>query len=316
MRRIRLGKTGFTLIELLVVIAIIAVLIALLLPAVQQAREAARRSQCKNNLKQMGLAFNNYHDVYNVFPMGDMSTRVTKLIVNQAASPGFYGSWVNSGTHQAGAWTWSAFLLPYLDQGNLYNTLNVGAAPCNLTAGNSQLVAAQTPLSIFRCPSDLGASPNPWWGHRFTTSNYVATVSMCTINVCYGFRDIQDGSSQTFLIGEKACTPNSGTFLSPGAEAICENGNTFGEYDFVDYFGFMLSLPQSAITSSGVIGSDPNRIRDGANSVHAGGAHFLFCDGSVHFISQYISNPNNGGPDPNTYTALFYKDDSIVVGAF
>ena len=96
-------KRGFTLIELLVVIAIIAILIALLLPAVQQAREAARRTQCKNNLKQIGLALHNYHDVHNGFPMGNMIP----------------------GTHGPTAWV---AMLPFIEQAPLFNQINFSAA--------------------------------------------------------------------------------------------------------------------------------------------------------------------------------------------
>src|ERR1700749_1684770 len=117
-------RTAFTLIELLVVIAIIAILIALLLPAVQQAREAARRTQCKNNLKQMGLAFANYHDVFGLFPPGAMSTNVSKMDYSPGV-PGQYGTWADYGHQQYGMWTWSAFILPMIDQANLYNQLNV-----------------------------------------------------------------------------------------------------------------------------------------------------------------------------------------------
>ncbi|MEZ6049772.1 MAG: DUF1559 domain-containing protein [Planctomycetaceae bacterium] len=103
---------GFTLIELLVVIAIIAILIALLLPAVQQAREAARRTQCKNNMKQIGLAFHNYHDVYGQFPLGDM------LHVSASGA----GPLTVTGVIQSHPWSYS--LLPYLDQGNVYNQID------------------------------------------------------------------------------------------------------------------------------------------------------------------------------------------------
>src|SRR6478736_6048110 len=97
---------AFTLIELLVVIAIIAILIALLLPAVQQAREAARRTQCRNNLKQIGLAFHNYHDALNQFPMGFMATQP---VTNS-------GGGASSST-EMGLWGWGVYILPYIDQG-------------------------------------------------------------------------------------------------------------------------------------------------------------------------------------------------------
>ena len=119
---------GFTLIELLVVIAIIAILIALLLPAVQQAREAARRSQCKNNLKQLGLATHNYHDSHNVFPIS-------------------HGDTGNS-------FGWRAMILPYVDQSPLYNKINFNGNIVD--AGNLEI--AQTPLGLFHCPSDPSAN--------------------------------------------------------------------------------------------------------------------------------------------------------------
>ncbi|WP_397569207.1 DUF1559 domain-containing protein [Schlesneria sp. T3-172] len=126
-------KRGFTLIELLVVIAIIAVLIALLLPAVQQAREAARRTQCKNNLKQMGLAFHNYHDVYGQFPL-----------------PAILSIDVSSGSLRFGQTIgWGTSILPYLDQAPVFNLYNVGVSvydPVNAAA-------IASPLKAFVCPS-------------------------------------------------------------------------------------------------------------------------------------------------------------------
>ena len=103
------SSKAFTLIELLVVIAIIGVLIALLLPAVQQAREAARRTQCRNNLKQIGLAYHNYHDTFNTFPPG-----IVSRIPNNITSS------------EAGCWAWGTYILPMVDQAGLYNALNTG----------------------------------------------------------------------------------------------------------------------------------------------------------------------------------------------
>ncbi|QDT63371.1 DUF1559 domain-containing protein [Calycomorphotria hydatis] len=149
---------GFTLIELLVVIGIIAILIALLLPAVQQAREAARRSQCKNNLKQIGLAFHNYHDVHSTLPPGLTPTMAAGYRDNPNDPRGVCAS---SGVHDYDTgWTWAAMLYPYLDQANLYETLGVGqqstaemAAQLD-RAGNEITTAFQTQISILQCPSD------------------------------------------------------------------------------------------------------------------------------------------------------------------
>ncbi|MFM7832361.1 MAG: DUF1559 domain-containing protein, partial [Planctomycetaceae bacterium] len=111
---------GFTLIELLVVIAIIAILVALLLPAVQQAREAARRTQCKNNLKQIGLAFHNYHDVFNTFP------------------PGYISPIANGNTSsEVGVYSWGSFILPQLEQVNAFQALGVGNVPLQVNAANA-----------------------------------------------------------------------------------------------------------------------------------------------------------------------------------
>lgn len=124
-------RRGFTLIELLVVIAIIAVLIALLLPAVQQAREAARRTQCKNNLKQMGLAFHNYHDVYDMFAKN--RTAIT----------------VSTGLEITGACGWPTALLPYMDQTNIYNQVDFNSSPVN----NINDAVYANVIPTFLCPS-------------------------------------------------------------------------------------------------------------------------------------------------------------------
>ncbi|MGD9858041.1 MAG: DUF1559 domain-containing protein, partial [Planctomycetaceae bacterium] len=112
-------RSGFTLIELLVVIAIIAILIALLLPAVQQAREAARRTQCRNNLKQIGLALHNYHDVFLCFPPGYLGTTTNcSMIRNRVTPPGVTPVVVAQG------WGWGTFILPYLEQTAMYEAMN------------------------------------------------------------------------------------------------------------------------------------------------------------------------------------------------
>ena len=135
-----IARRGFTLIELLVVIAIIAILIALLLPAVQQAREAARRTQCKNNLKQIGLALHNYHDTFLMFPHAIF----------------FYPTPAGNAAANIPAWAWSAMILPQIEQTNLYNTLNLGPVPFQTAANTpATLNLLQTPLAAFRCPTDV-----------------------------------------------------------------------------------------------------------------------------------------------------------------
>lgn len=141
---------GFTLIELLVVIAIIAVLIALLLPGVQQAREAARRTQCKNNLKQIGLAMQNYHDVYNTFPPG--------CIVMPYQ---YTGGPTSEDPTEISSWGWGALVMPYMDQATVFNALQVGTKKPHdnlLTANGLDIMTKGYP--VFRCASDTGPTVN------------------------------------------------------------------------------------------------------------------------------------------------------------
>ncbi len=167
------SRAGFTLIELLVVIAIIAILVALLLPAVQQAREAARRSSCKNNLKQIGIALHNYHDTFRILPPGWVNFRMnsTPEVANDASGV------VDS------HWGWHALLLPFVEQGPLYDTFRPGAVMLSdvQTPGwtgnagaNSPYAAAQaTNLESFRCPSDSAPVKNEKGGRTLFTNTGV-----------------------------------------------------------------------------------------------------------------------------------------------
>ena len=171
-------RQGFTLIELLVVIAIIAVLVSLLLPAVQQAREAARRSQCKNNLKQIGLALHNYHDTHSTFPAGYYS-----WVTNNGSGP----AWANIDPDTwdaAPGWGWGTMLLPFLDQAPLYNQLNLNRSCWD----GVNAAGVITTLPVFLCPtasggddpfSILGSDGNPLTiaGQQpvFGRSHYVAS---------------------------------------------------------------------------------------------------------------------------------------------
>lgn len=209
-------RAGFTLIELLVVIAIIAILIALLLPAVQQAREAARRSSCKNNLKQIGLALHNYHDTYNMFPMG-----------------GYRGN-----TNEE-SWGWGAYLLPQLEQQTLFDQIQVNNLRLTQVMADPNLrTFTATPLTVFICPSDTGRNgimdgprlnsssgrhfnglSGVGTGFRVGKSNYIGVCGygdvsrfdgqtrrpdgILYLNSSIRFRDITDGTSNTFAVGER-----------------------------------------------------------------------------------------------------------------
>ena len=286
------------MIELLVVIAIIAVLIGLLLPAVQAAREAARRAQCVNNMKQLGLALHNYHDVHNRFPMGTIRNPANGLFVD------------NTGYRQPFVVT----LLPYYEQANAYNAYNMNLifnTPANST---TRLIW----LDIYQCPSDerqmfnqltagvavpidtkgnygLNWGTTAYWNQGAGNGQKVAPFYMG-----YGanFADITDGTSSTLAMLEmrQAPSPNG----SP--PAVDRRGRLWNEdsatYQVSTRFG-----PNSRLPDYGLCVNDTARglpcLNDtdstksltfymGARSRHPGGVNGLFCDGSVHFFKDSI----------------------------
>ncbi len=307
-------QRGFTLIELLVVIAIIAILIALLLPAVQQAREAARRTQCRNNLKQLGLALHNYHDNYNRFP-----------------SQGYYAA--NVGTAASPVWaprnhTWCSMILPYIDQGPLYNNTNfalpVWAQPSGLPTANQAIVSAQLPA--FRCPSDAGVGDPPGSNRNIAITNYSAAEgyhwwneSTSTIGGIFTgpqhtkMGDIIDGTSNTIAVGETSGlghkngpqnTTGTGILRVGLGEAVPRSAFVASTFTGAVYQGDNGNWkhPDGSNIGGWFLGGGPHHYAPifmyawgintewpGAGSLHTGGAHFLMADGTVKFISQNIS---------------------------
>jgi prepilin-type N-terminal cleavage/methylation domain-containing protein len=218
-KRRSLNWRGFTLIELLVVIAIIAVLIALLLPAVQQAREAARRTQCRNNLKQLGLALHNYHDNYNRMPAAVYWISATSYTNGVANNP------------QPRNYSWASMILPYIDQAPLYNSVNF-QLPAWSQMINGQPFQSYT-FPAFKCPSDpgFGGSNNrfnigwtnysgaegwDWWNRPGGTLNGVFAITTHT-----RLGDITDGTSNTILLCE---TSTSGFDPNAGVPGHVHNG--------------------------------------------------------------------------------------------
>jgi len=214
----RFRRSGFTLIELLVVIAIIAVLVALLLPAVQQAREAARRSQCKNNLKQIGLALHNYHDVAGCFPQAAIWTynAFNNIPGGTAPAPRNY--------------SWIAMILPYIDQAPLYNQMNFQLPLMGQIASTGQPILS-IDFPVLHCPSDPGFQGDrnvPTWsgsgGYGSITAagitkigwtNYAGAEGydwwfrgnhplsgIFNLNTCVRIADITDGTSNTIAVCE------------------------------------------------------------------------------------------------------------------
>lgn len=298
-------QAAFTLVELLVVIAIIGVLVGLLLPAVQAAREAARRMQCSNNLKQSALAVHNYELTFK---------RIPPFAVEDADN----------------RWAWSALILPFIEQQALHDQLSVNGrlvmrnlAEAGLPAQIRDLL--QSNIATYRCPSD--GSPKTNINFQNATRQY----GTCSYGISLGvsrtrpeelpsgkFADIRDGLSNTFLIGEKvlAETPVhlrsvgaiwAGRFNSSAANAItCR---------------FPPNTPYTG--SWPCCNNDPDAKRGNAVGLHTGGVMFAFCDGSVTFISSSIESSPVTGNNWNTMTAvindfayrkMYFPADGWVVG--
>lgn len=313
-------RAGFTLIELLVVIAIIAVLIALLLPAVQQAREAARRTQCKNNLKQIGLAMHNYHDVLQTFPPG--------RIVNYVSGQG----------HCFSAY---AHLLPYFDQGPLYAQISFTANPDD--AGNANAVPTSMILPGLQCPSDLQVVLQAGFGTHNYPMNTGTTFPVSLKNPQgtpitgiffensrIRIADITDGTSHTVCFCETVKSDPSGPTTWDGVSStngfVLNQGNTnvSGGPPLTSYpsqcSGAGLTLQQTRgskwlygapghsmynhmrvpndrnVDCRGGEPHSKDNVTDWPNlthnvtshSRHIGGVHALLCDGSVRFCSENI----------------------------
>ncbi|MDB5335784.1 MAG: hypothetical protein JWN70_1403 [Planctomycetaceae bacterium] len=305
---------GFTLIELLVVIAIIAVLIALLLPAVQQAREAARRSQCKNNMKQLGLALHNYHDTFGMFPPGNISRK-------PGAITGCTGG-QGGAQNVDGLAPWTVLILPYIDDSARYNTFNFSGAFNGLIPDNSGIITPnlaqqKLPNSKYQCPSDPNSAPgvgnNNYFGVQGggsgiggggctspgQTTTFIYSNGCLYQNSSTRIRDLTDGTTAVFLVGETRYQPPmaaGSTFAGSWACGVrAEPSNCVPSN---------IAAAQEAINS----GSGPSTALQTSTfgSMHVGGCHFLMADGSVRFFSQNMNIA--------AYRQLGIRDDGLPVG--
>jgi prepilin-type N-terminal cleavage/methylation domain-containing protein len=307
---------GFTLIELLVAIGIIGLLVALLLPAVQAAREAARRTQCTNNLKQIGLAFHNYHDAMRQFPPAYVAVRNTIL----SCFIGITGPYDDANIH-----TYGEYLLPYLEQQNIYKGIDFTQpyfAPANLSSiglpnytGNNQAVVAVA-LSAFLCPSSPTRSANPFsysWtdlpmpitykagGNDYGPSNgitrsgglialapsqgggSVANGVMSNNDPSTRFRDVTDGTSQTALMWEIAARPD----IYVGGHKLTGATGGGGWADVLNAENWFSGSNSGGTTVGGPCAINcTNQFESGVFSFHPGGVHVLLTDGSVQFLGE------------------------------
>ena len=313
----RRRNRGFTLVELLVVIAIIGILIALLLPAVQAAREAARRSQCSNNLKQIGLGLHNYHDTFQSFP---------SMVVLAIADPQMPSSLTCSNEADGiESWAWSALILPFIEQGSLHDAMGIGRGDL---LENYLSDLAQQPIGTYKCPTDASPDPNRTIGNFLNAgiSNYGAVNSHRSGSVSGGsaatgtfwlnsglaFNAIRDGTSNTIAVGECATELNNigmGPKKWSGCQQGC-NGNC------IDETALSGRWPMNDTTGSG------DQRAEAFSSNHPGGAQALLHDGSVRFLSETIdfvrtagANNNVSGVD-STYERLLARDDGQPIGDF
>ncbi|MCA9092328.1 MAG: DUF1559 domain-containing protein [Planctomycetaceae bacterium] len=275
-------RFGFTLIELLVVIAIIAVLIALLLPAVQNAREAARRSQCRHNMMQIGMALHTYEQQHGVLPPGSVNR--TTPVSNQ--SGGYQVSWIVQ-------------ILPQLGESARYKNFDFFEGA--FSPKNAEL---KKPVSsILRCPSSGGGSDiHSYAGvhHDVTAPVGEADNGVMFLNSSIHFDDITDGLAYTFCVGEISenavqgwCVGNWTTLRNTGAKPV---GNPHVRPGSVNPANLAAIEGGGGTTFSGF------------GSPHTGGVHFLIADGQVKFINESI--------DMGLYQRLGHRADGNLVGEF
>ena len=312
MRR-RAGR-GFTLVELLVVIAIIGVLVGLIIPAVQQAREAARRVQCKSHLKQIGIALHGYHESHTLFPPGFVTNSV-----NEELDDGGYG--------------WTTHLLPFLDQNLLYDRVNFFIP----NAENNEPDLMRVTIPVLLCPSDGGEELWDMSQIAFDptgSSGVDGTLLLARSNYpgCAGqgepgaalaenpngvlFRDssirissITDGKASTIMVGERATTTRAARRTDPFDTPTVWFGIDRTYRNNAGEIGASLLLGHTGDPALEVHPPNNTDMNDeDYSSFHPGGAHFVMADGSVHFIGNSI--------DPATFSGMGSRNGKEVIPGF
>jgi prepilin-type N-terminal cleavage/methylation domain-containing protein/prepilin-type processing-associated H-X9-DG protein len=300
----RLSRSAFTLIELLVVIAIIAILIGLLLPAVQKVREAAARAQCQNNLKQIGLACHGYHDANLALPPGYLATV----------------PYSDGATDTSPGWGWGTFLLPYLEQDNLYRQINLGQPVETATA-------IQSLVKTYLCPSDTpptaafpitsatgtsiaSAAPSSYAGTCGPDASDVADPTGQGVfyrNSRVRLTDITDGTSQTVMVGDRAWVDSQGIWAGAPSGGVMRPGPRNPWQTVIAPAPCLVLAHNNWIN----IKTDADGGLDDFSSYHTGGVNLLFADGSVHFVHSITAD----GQDHRDFWALGTRaGGEVIVG--
>jgi len=322
---------GFTLIELLVVIAIIAILIALLLPAVQQAREAARRSDCRNRLKQIGLALHNYHETHRVFPPG--------TVMGSSFPQSGWCNFPDSGTTVRNGPPWTVLILPFLDESNRYNRFNfeeaftgfanhapTGTHPHGSATNHAEFLRSNP---RFQCPSDINSQPGannssyfgvnggatgPSTGRCYTsTDRWFFTNGILHTDSRVRMRDITDGSTNVFMVAETKYQLRPGSRTPADAHYGWASSNSShqapGEIPGVEVGArWQINYLDEDGSKTDTGYSNRGAMNGAFGSFHEGGCHVTMADGSVHFLSENM--------DLTTYRTLGDRADGLPVGGF
>jgi prepilin-type N-terminal cleavage/methylation domain-containing protein/prepilin-type processing-associated H-X9-DG protein len=277
-----LRTRGFTLVEFLVVICVVVIALTLAAPGIVEVRAQARANACKNNLKQIALAMHNYHDVFNTLPPG----------------------WVakNLKPETGACFGWGSMLLPYLDFAPLYNKLNFSSLP---DSNNADL---QTRIASFRCPEDTSQDVNPI-RDEFGTSNYSGNYGDVALpgsvdavpkvsgvlfwNSKVRFVDVTDGTSNTFLVGERCIASAAGIWVG-----VRSNQNAGDSVTACNHAARL------------------NTVIDSFSSRHDAGSHFAFCDGRVRFVRDDIDSQEAVNPPKGLYQKLANRNDGQAVSDF
>ena len=299
--RVLRRKPGFTLIELLVVIAIIAILVSIMLPAVQSAREAARRSQCRNNLMQLGTAFHNYSMTYEMLPPGTINeTGPIKTVPD-----GYHMSWIMQ-------------LLPMMEQLNLFEQVDFEHSV--YSAENSKVRDIQ--FSVVSCPSDFNGRYSIEGVGKVQASSYAASHGgsktlisddnngLLYLNSSIRFRQIRDGSSNTILAGEKV-NPRKGDDLGWMSGTVATLRNTGIGINLSPDIISEFETPDDELDAGIKPPAEEAKITidsGGFSSRHPGGSMFLLADGSIRFLSASI--------DRSVYSYLGNREDRQILNGF
>ncbi|QDU61585.1 Type II secretion system protein G precursor [Planctomycetes bacterium Pan216] len=324
-------RSAFTLVELLVVIAIIGILVALLLPAVQQARASAKRMQCKGNLRQLGVALHGYHDTHRVFPVGN-GTHIAISAEDCLIDPAQDG--LTGGDRGNASAPWTVLLLPHLEEDQRYGRFDFESTFFGYDNGSisssPNYAQQRRRLVKFECPSDPNSNGqhanNNYFGvmgggertHQdtgpadegcYTSSHNGRTFwsnGVLFVNSSVGLRQISDGASKVFMLGESRYLPLKGavpTYYATWASSLYVDNRGYGSGPINIASTF---APLNAWATNPNVDRAFEIVARGFGSHHVGGAHFARADGAVTFVNDHI--------DVAVYRQLGVRDDGLPLG--